>query len=97
MRFFPGSLSTIFAVAASRETDFSRNLPAQSLIWIPFLLNFVYLSRQKFDCERGRAHRTVEICLSQFKEQTGDCIEQDNQIFLDVLIEMLPARILWGR
>ena len=39
----------------------------------------------------------VEICLSQFKEQTGDCIEQASQIFLDVLIEMLPAKILWGR
>ena len=39
----------------------------------------------------------VEISLSQFKEKTGDCIEQASQIFLDVLIEMLPARILWGR
>ena len=39
----------------------------------------------------------METCLSQFKEQTGDCIEQASQIFLDVLIEMLPAIILWGR
>ena len=78
-----------------KETGLSRNLPAQSLIWISFLLTLAYLSKQEFDC-RGRAHRTVEICLSQFKEQTGDCIEQASKIFLDVMIEMFPARILWG-
>ena len=50
------------------------------------IFNLCFLFKEAEDQSMGRgAHRTVDICLSQFGEQTGGCVEQDNQIFLDVL------------
>jgi len=49
-------LSTILAVAAGNEMVVSRNSPVAELNWFCFLLIWIYLNSEEFDCKgrRGR-------------------------------------------
>ena len=49
------------------------------------IFNLCFLFKEAKDQSMGGAHTIVEICLSQFGEKTGGCVEQADQIFLDVL------------